>query len=499
MSSVENVRRSCSLLLRWICTLVGADGEYPLASSKDLTPFHLVQFQRFAEQRLAETSLMSYYGRVCMLMDFLPTSPAVRLQSRKRRASKTRNPVRPVERYEQSEFLAIQRAARNVVRAAHRRVTDAYREALQGDQESATAKQRALWEIVQFGEPQSLAHWQAIGAWKSKYRNRAIARSSLFIDSSESLAAAVLIACRSGMNLSAVSSMTVPTLMAHSISQSDVDKPRRGPANRFWGDITDDRGEDKGASSAVQMIAEMTAPLRDHLRIAGSPTERLLVWWGTAVGPRFGAAYRHNPTWAPTASGTISFNRIRRSAQSGGVGRAPTHHAPSVHLRYVRSDPASLEDQQVAAAAGVQAALDRARSQLTMVRGDEQATPRDNDALIAHCADPDRSPITGLPCTAGYFSFLDCLDCDNALTVDRLLPRQMAALQVIEQMRDAVGDQWDERYRHRALLLRALVERSTPAERERAAPHVASFSPLIIAALRHEVPESYEHFSNTVL
>lgn len=493
-SSVENVKRSCALFLRWVATLTDEQGDSLVSSAKDLTPFHLVQFREFAETTLSSGSFQGYYGRACMLMDFLPTSPAVRLQARKRRASKTFVPVKSFERYEEHDFLALQRTARNVVRVAHRRVTAALDDAMRGAERSASAKQRALWEVLHFGEPQSLDHWKALDAWTDGARHKRKARSLLFVDSSENMAAAVLIACRNGMNLSAVSSMTEPILMAHAISQSDVDKPRRGPRSRFWAEIVDDRGEDKGAAATVRLVAEMTASIREYLRIQGTPTDRLLLHWGNTPEPRLGAANRADVEWARTLAAGVSFQRIRRSVLKGGVGREPTHHSPSTHLGYVRSDAKALLEHRVAAAAGVQAALDRARSELTMKRAEGSPTPPQNDALIAHCADPHHSPITGAPCTTGYFLFLDCLDCDNAISVDRLLPRQIAALEVVEQLRDVTGAQWDDRYRKRALMLRALVERSTPAERERAASEVASFKPLIIAALRHETPEGYEHF-----
>jgi len=93
-----------------------------------------------------------------------------------------------------------------------------------------------------------------------------------------------------------------------------------------------------------------------------------------------------------------------------------------------------------------------------------------------------------MPCTTGYFSFLDCLDCDNAATVARLLPRQLAALNVLEELRDALGDTWERKFARRYYMLRAIVERHSSAERLAVADQVEAHRPSIIAALRQEGP-----------
>ncbi|WP_138946755.1 hypothetical protein [Plantibacter sp. M259] len=425
-------------------------------------------------------------------MDYLPVTADVRWQSRKRRASFTQKPAQPIERYSKVDFAALQRAARTATKLAHRRITTAYAEALHGSTPSATVKQKALWQVLNLGEPQSTEGWRALEALEGKAKYKQQARWYLFPTSDESVAASVLIACRSGMNWSAVASMKVPTLMAHTIAQSDTEKPRRGARNRFWPDIVDDWGESKGAASALRMIAELTEPLREHLRLRGDPTDRLLLRWEHSGSPLLGPAQIANPGWLPQMDGGVRFRRIRRSVGLGGVAKEPTHHSPSTHLHYVRTDAEALIEHQLSAAAGIQDALNRARAELTMRRADIPASARPNDALIAHCVEPERSPVTGLPCTTGYFSFLDCLDCENAVTVERLLPRQMAALEVMQQLHDAIGESWDELYRKRVLMLRALVERSTQAERDHASSQVARFRPLIVAALRHEIPEDYD-------
>ena len=132
--------------------------------------------------------------------------------------------------------------------------------------------------------------------------------------------------------------------------------------------------------------------------------------------------------------------------------------------------------------------MDRARIEVQNRMHEGQDSGESRDALIANCRDPELKPITGLPCTTGYFFFLDCLDCDNAATVSRLLPRQLAALDVLEELRDALGDAWERKFARRYYMLRAIIERHSPTERLAVADQVEVHRPAIIAALRQEGP-----------
>lgn len=72
--------------------------------------------------------------------------------------------------------------------------------------------------------------------------------------------------------------------------------------------------------------------------------------------------------------------------------------------------------------------------------------------------------------------------------MDRLFPRQFAALSVLEELREGLGATWERRFARHYYLLAALVERHTAAERAAAQPLATQHVPTILAALRHEPP-----------
>jgi hypothetical protein len=185
---------------------------------------------------------------------------------------------------------------------------------------------------------------------------------------------------------------------------------------------------------------------------------------------------------------TIKFPRLRRSIPGEGVAKEPTHHNPNTHLHYIRTDPDALLAAQEEASRGVEDLVEHARKNLAIRVAVDEDTTAETDALLVNCADPENNPDTGLPCTLGFYSFLDCLECRNAATVPRLLPRQLAAKTVLEQLRDSIGETWESRFAHRYYRLIAVINRHTSAELERAAETSGEFIPVIVAALRHEVP-----------
>ncbi|KQQ94567.1 hypothetical protein ASF62_10890 [Leifsonia sp. Leaf325] len=132
--------------------------------------------------------------------------------------------------------------------------------------------------------------------------------------------------------------------------------------------------------------------------------------------------------------------------------------------------------------------MDSARKNLRVTMRNENESKPENDALIVNCSDPSHNPETRMPCTTAFYSFLDCLDCGNAATVARLIPRQLAAVTVLEQLRDALGDVWESRFARRYYQLQAMLDRYSQTELDRAAETSANHIPAILAALRHEVP-----------
>lgn len=247
------------------------------------------------------------------------------------------------------------------------------------------------------------------------------------------------------------------------------------------------------------MIAEATEPARTWLAHNHQPTKRLLIRWPFAANkPHLGVPSATHLTGVGSRSGSrsswvpdgirIDFQRLRRSVPHRGVAKEPTDHNPTTYLHYVRTDALALAEQQLEATQGIQEAMDRARLEVHHRMREGQDSGEAQDALVANCQDPEHEPTTGLPCTTGYFSFLDCLDCDNAATVSRLLPRQLAALGMLDELRDALGDAWERKFARRYYMLRAVVERHSAAERLAVADQVDTHRPLIVAALRQEGP-----------
>jgi len=462
-------------------------------SLAEVTPFHLRQYRDHLQGTCTERTAMTHYDVACLLLRHYPTVPAAtHREAVKRKRRPTSHPQQP---YSEAEFVAIRNAARRCVVSAHARIATSYAAALAFERaEREDDRSRALHEVLCEGQPTTPAGYRALGAWTPHWvGSRPTARHELFLDRSEGLAAAVLLACQRGVNLSPIVTTSVPVAYdGGRVLQLDLDKPRRGPQRRFWPELVDVSAGagDERSEDVLQLIVEATEPAREHLRRTGTPSPRLLIHWSAQQpSPRFGVSTgrRKNVAWIPDGL-SVSFPRLRRSVPGRGATKELTHHDPDTHLHYVRTDPDALRQQQAAAAEGVRAALDRARQEVHVrMRANREVLPS-HDAVVVNCADPQRHPQTAAPCTLGFYSFLDCLDCGNAASVSRLLPRQLAALRVLETLRDAMGSAWEPRFARHYYLLRAVCERYSPSEHEHAAAHVDEHIPLILSALRVEVP-----------
>lgn len=462
-------------------------------SLAEVTPFHLRRYHAHLVGAYAARTAMARYDVACLLLRHCPTVSATTHHEALKR--KKRPVSRPQEPYPEAEFVAIRNAARRCVVQAHARIASCYALALAFERaERRDERARALYEVLRAGQPATPAGFRALDAWLPHSRgSRPTARHHLFLDRHEAFAAAVLLACQRGLNLSPIVTTWVPVAYdGGRVLQLDMDKPRRGPRRRFWPDLVDidgDETEERG-EAVLQLIVEATEAARDHLRRAGTPSQRLLIHWSAhELAPRFDASKgrRKEVPWIPDGL-LVDFPRLRRSVPGRGVRKESTHHDANTHLHYVRTDPGALQEQQAAAAQGVRDALDRARQEVHVRMRSNREVPPSHDALVVNCADPQRHPRTAAPCSLGFYSFLDCLDCDNAASVSRLLPRQLAALRVLETLRDAMGSAWEPRFAHHYYMLRAVCERYSPSEHDRAAPHVDEHVPLILSALRLEAP-----------
>lgn len=501
-SSVLAIKRALSSFLRYLDEHCADRSISRVKFIAEISPFHLRGYHAELLRLNARTTVDDYFSLTRKLLRFAgTTSDATRREINKRQGWS--KPETQIERYSKADFVRIRNAARKVVKEAHTRIHAAHLEALDhgAGHGQATAKSLALYELMTLGIPQSKAGFRSLAALgPHNYRQRFVARRYLFLDGDEVLAAAVLMACHRGLNLSPIVMSGTPVEIDADMVQLDLDKPRRGPGLRFWPEIlTDNTDQDDQAATDVRMIAEATEPARTWLAHNHQPSNRLLIRWSfTANKPHFGVPSATYLKGAGTRSGNgaswipegirIDFQRLRRSVPHRGVAKEPTGHNPDTYLHYVRTDALALAEQQLEAVQGIQAAMDRARIEVQNRMREGQDSGESKDALIANCRDPELKPTTGMPCTTGYFSFLDCLDCDNAATVSRLLPRQLAALGVLEELRDALGEAWERKFARRYYMLRAIVERRSTAERLEAADQVDAHRPSIIAALRQEGP-----------
>lgn len=501
-SSVQGIKRALPSFLRYLEEHNDGRSSPRVAFISEITPFHLRGYHAELLRLKSRTTVDDYFCRTRTLLRFAKgTSDATHREINKRQGWST--PETQIERYSKRDFVRIRNAARKVVEKAHARIHTAHLEALEHGMGNTpdTAKSLALYELMTLGLPQSKAGFRSLAALgPHDYRQRFVARRHLFLDGDEVLAAAVLMACHRGLNLSPIVTSGTPIEIDADIVQLDLDKPRRGPGLRFWPEIiVDNSDQNDQAAMDVRMIAEATEPARTWLAHNHQPSKRLLIRWPfTANKPHFGvpsathlkgvgARSGNGESWVPEGI-RIDFQRLRRSVPHQGVAKEPTDHNPATYLHYVRTDAIALAEQQLEAARGIQAAMDRARIEVQNRMREGQDSGEARDALIANCREPELKPTTGRPCTTGYFSFLDCLDCDNAATVSRLLPRQLAALGVLEELRDALGDAWEKKFAHRYYMLRAIVERHSSAERLAVADLAEAQRPAIIAALRQEGP-----------
>lgn len=502
-STVKNTRTALSSLLKWVDLWNrenATSAEMVLSRLEDLSPFHILRYRLHLEAEHKYHTARTYYSDVCVL---LRTAPGVSTSTQRevsKRLGQSILPVSPIQRYAHSEHSKILHAARRVVVAAHARVTRSYFLAEQPDSLSDSERPRAnaLRDVLLHGRPQTKEGMSAMAAEAVPGQGAVgVARRLLFLSPDEVFAAAVLIACHRGLNLSPILTAKSPIEHEPGVFQLDLDKPRRGQHLRFWpelffeGEVTSTQNQGSSGAEAVRLVAEATEPARRYLTAAKQESDGLLIYWPpSAAAPRTGIPSwnaRRKAAWVPEGI-MISFRRLRRSVPGEGVSKEPTNHNPGTHLHYIRTDPDALAAAQEEASRGVQDLVEHARQSLALRAATDEEADNSNDALLVSCSDPNHSPATGLPCTSGFYSFLDCLECRNAATVPRLIPRQLAAQTVLEQLRDGMGEAWESRFAQRYYRLLAVLHRYTAAELEHAAQYSSAFIPVILAALRHEVP-----------
>lgn len=502
-STVQHTRTSLSAFLRWVDEWNSENsglGDMAISQLQHISPFHLLRYRMHLEAKHRYHTVRCYYADLCVILRLAPGVPDSSRREASKRMGQSIVPVRPIIRYSHAEHSAIRHAARRVVVAAHSRVTHSYSLTKRTDELSGVEHTRAvaLRDVLLHGRPQTRGGMSVMAAEAAPGQGGLrVSRRLLFLSPDEAFAAAVLIACHRGLNLSPILTAERPMEHEPGVMQLNLDKPRRGQHLRFWpelyfeGEATSAQSERGAGVEAIRLVAEATEPARMYLAAMGEESNRLLIYWPpSGATPCMGipsSLARTRSAWVPKGT-AISFRRLRRSVPDEGVAKEPTNHNPGTQLHYIRTDPDALAAVQEEASRGVQDLVDHARQNLAVRVAADEGTDKGNDALLVNCSDPDHRPDTGLPCTSGFYSFLDCLECRNAATVPRLIPRQLAAQNVLEQLRDGMGQAWESRFAQRYYRLMAVIGRYTPAELEHAAQYSAAYIPLIVAALRHEVP-----------
>ncbi|NUR01567.1 MAG: hypothetical protein HOY79_35070 [Streptomyces sp.] len=306
-----------------------------------------------------------------------------------------------------------------------------------------------------------------LGAWSLQP-----AVTQLFPSVSEKAAAAVLLICHEGWNLSVLQKLTVPSQWPNAdgddphpaIHRVNTDKPRRARLRHSSSNLVD-VGEDSPGEAMRQIIA-MTEQARQTLALLGRPSD-LLLWSRGARHPMFSNAAvglrDAIDAWAREALPDLPMGlngRLLRHTAQVLHGR-PRHNTRAVQdQHYLRRDEQVIADSPDVVAAGLEDAVRHARATVQMrviaaqgahghddarVIAERAGLPLDVarqvasgtlDTAVGACEDVEHSPLSGG--SLCRVSFLLCFACPNALATARHLPRIVYLRQALESLRSVV-------------------------------------------------------------
>jgi hypothetical protein len=323
-------------------------------------------------------------------------------------------------------------------------------------------------------------------------------------------AAAVLLICHEGWNLSTVAEMDVPDQRPNgeagsgevAVHRVATVKRRRPRQRRHASNNLVDTGAGSSGRVMAQVVA-MTAPARTTLAGLGEPTGKLLIghrrcdtgagWFdhGNAVHLEDWIGRWSRQAAVSTLAGTpvvVSAQRLRRTVQVQFGG--PRHNTAATHENvYLMRDPRVRAESADVVAEGLHNAVDHAVRQVAMrlVRhpagGDagsatalatqanipvtvaEQVHAGTLDTPTGACLDFEHSPFTPTgPCAV---SFLLCFACPNALATDRHLPRIVHLHEAMTTLRSTVDAAvWNADWaQHHQRVSDLLDTHTSPAER----------------------------------
>ncbi len=480
-SSVKTRMNHVKAFLAWL-------DEQQIAALTDLTVADLRAYRMHLRATRGPVSAFGYYNGVCVLLQHAQgLSEALEKRVRERRGSQPRASDGPMPKYTKAEMKQLRRDTKRVIVRMHARISESVQRAegvhdpdLSPDEAAAAL---ALHETIQYGKPQSMAGFAALGAVSEyhgtlpvKYADGSVrdrptvqrqgllktVREMVFPTHQEAYAMTVWLAIVGSYNKSVVETMTVPSMPGNGVVQMALDKPRRGAAARYWAEMFDGKN-----GEVIRKIIEATQPLRDHATQQGQSTDRLIGFYQHREGVKFSIPAVEKwttgkPAWLPLDEDDnhvpVLFPRLRRS--TGVIEKEPTHHDDDTNLAYIRRDADALRRHQEQARDGIARAMRTATGLMRIIvaESDADAPGPDHDTVAATCLDVHHHPDTGRPCSNGYFGFLLCLFCSNAVSVPRKLPWQVATLIVLDDLRNGMPEeQWDRRFAKPYFAMRALV------------------------------------------
>jgi hypothetical protein len=481
--------------------------DLPPRTVRDLRP------ARWDSYVLAPGRSAGAHGELANLRGFLPGLTGLPEETRRalgRRLGK--RPDSEESAYSKREFLRIQDAARDDVRAALRRIR-AGRAHLQRWRAGEFDRGGDAWSVGSILDDllRGAGNTRAVPTQVRRRHQEMVSNllqlrvadsaAALFPGPLDAAALAVALFCATGWNRAVLDQMPVPERLAGdgvAVYRAEVVKHRR-PA----GLVHDSENfPDSGGTSAGRLLRhaiEITSTAREAH--TGEPTmpsqaDRLLTYHcGSTDRLLTGVpASAHFRSWTHfkglvTDDGQPMEVKPRRLRRSVGVHfGGPRHQSETTYTDiYLLRDRITQQAAAPVIEAGQHAALADARQRVTMrllAGADTEQVCREAgvplrraqalvagtlDTPVGACIDFHSGPHTepGNPCPV---SFLECLACGNAYALDRHLPRLVHLLDTLDSLRSAVSpDTWDTWYRQHWTRLHALLDQNTTAEQRAAA------------------------------
>lgn len=456
-----------------------------------------------------------------LLMDVQGVSEAT-LRALRTRAPKPR--ARSYNAYSREEFARIKRTYTSYVVEAERRIAsnlEILMDYWAGQEDPREPLHRAQWENWSKGQildhlattgglPESMRRSDHSSALKEKFGLARLQRlpNLLYPSPMEIMALVALMICERGYNSSVIFSMEVPTLISGLPTESNrpvysahLDKPRRGPARRYF--TSNFVGNE---SRLMERVIRMTQPARYTLEQLGYPTNQLFIALATQITRHPSEVFLTD--WstpqtialplsklAPVLSDDglelrLNLRRLRLTEQVHSQRSRQNSQVVSEEI-YRRSEPATIEQASPVILQGQQEALLHAHAfvEIRTVTSQDIAPSDDRisalserlgvdrrttqnllggilDTATTACTDFFRSPFSTDNNGACAASFLMCLACDNAVAAPHHLPRLVALNDALRSISSTVTqDRWNREFSvHFARLQNLLSRLATDAE-----------------------------------